>query len=132
MAEDLVSLWDAAKPAPPAQPQPQSLEDAWASAKPADQGNEDDARIKSIFDAAITKAPDRHAAVLQLAQQTGAHPQLVESQFDLFKAKAQESQLDPRRFRLENPGLADFILQRPTSPLSSGTNSTSSGASSGS
>lgn len=79
----------------------------------ADPLAEDEARLRTIFDAALRQSPDQAAGVLEVVKRTGVPQRIVEAQFPLFKAKAEQAGLDARRFRQENPGLADLILQRP-------------------
>jgi len=72
-----------------------------------------DAQLRSIFDAGLQKAPDAHANVLEVARQTGLKPDLVESQLPLLRQAAESAAFDPRRFREENPGLVDLLLEQP-------------------
>src|ERR687887_477029 len=97
-------------PAPP--PDRDTIGAATALEKP------EDARLRAIIDAGLTKAPDQHAGVLAISKQLGVPAEIIEARYPEFKAKAEAVQLDPQRLRLEAPELASFLLQRPQlSPL---------------
>lgn len=98
---------------PPAAPAPRpnpyvALEDALTE---HDQAK--DAMTSQLFDAAFTKAPDEHAAILEIARKTRVPASVVEQQFPMFKAQWEASQRDPRRFREENPDMWGLLFDQP-------------------
>lgn len=81
-------------------------------AAPAVAGG-DDERLRVLFAAGIQQAPDQRAGILELARRTRLPADLVESQYDVFRQKAEEARFDPRSFRETNPELARLVLEDP-------------------
>lgn len=77
-----------------------------------EETRKDDA-LRTIFDAGLTKAANEHAGVLSVAKQLQVPAALVAERFPEFKRKAEAAQFDPRRFRIDNPELSAFLLERP-------------------
>lgn len=79
---------------------------------------EKDAQISSLFRAGLTRMPDQHSAVLELARKTGVKADIIEQRLPEFQKKAEAVNFDARKFRQENPELAQLLLENPdTAPL---------------
>jgi hypothetical protein len=94
----------------PAQPVP---EPAAAPEPPPDV----DARIRSLFQLGLQIAPSEMAGANYLARELDLPPALVAQQYPLFQKAAEASQFDPARFRRENPGLVELLLENPRSGI---------------
>ncbi|MGH9811525.1 MAG: hypothetical protein ACRD4T_00165 [Candidatus Acidiferrales bacterium] len=72
-----------------------------------------DEQLKSIFDATLNREPTRQAKVLSLAGRTGVATDLVEARLDDFDRTWQASQFDSKKWREQNPELAQIVLESP-------------------
>ena len=100
-------------PTAPATPAP-AMPDGVTPFSPQDlEDQQKDDQLRAIFDAGLTKASDEHAGVLAVAKQLQVPAALVAERYPEFKRKAEAVQFDPRRFRVDNPELANFLIDRP-------------------
>lgn len=72
-----------------------------------------DEHVRQVFGEALSDNVDRRAAILQLAERTGAQADFVERHFDLIRSTWEASQFDPRRWREQNRNLAALLAERP-------------------
>lgn len=101
--QDLDAVWDA--PAPTASAGG-TLDKVWE-----DDDADFDKEIGFAFKNAFHGEPDRKASILELSRQTGVPSNLVEANFDGFAASREAAATDPRKWRQENPGLAELVRQ---------------------
>ena len=78
-----------------------------------EQNKARDAATQELFDAAFMKAPDEHAGILEIARKTHVPADVVEQQFSFFKGRWAAAQMDPRRFREENPDMWGLLFDQP-------------------
>lgn len=72
-----------------------------------------DLKLQALFERALEAEPDREAAILQIAKETGAPPRDVVTHFDAFKKSWETSKFDATKWREQNPDLARMVLERP-------------------
>jgi hypothetical protein len=76
-----------------------------------------DARLKSLFQLGLQINPTEQAGVNYLARELDLPPAIVAQQYPLFQKAAEAVGFDPARFRRENPGLVELLLENPRSGL---------------
>lgn len=74
---------------------------------------EQDEKVRLIFENAQGDEPERRADILRLAEQTRVRANEVEQNYDKIKASWDASQFDPRKWRAENPVEAKLLLEQP-------------------
>ena len=72
-----------------------------------------DGQIGALHEASLTRNPTDHAAVLDIAKRTGIGADIVEQKLPEFRQKMQAAGFDARKFREDNPALAQLLLENP-------------------
>lgn len=96
----------------PRAPAPRSFDEALAGVE-ADDERQKDEQLRGLFDVAIQKAPDEHAAVLEMSRLTGAVPDVVEANMPAFRRAVESAKFDPAAFRKQSPFLAQWLRESP-------------------
>lgn len=88
------------------------LEDAARDVAVKDD-DEETQKLGAVMEASLSKLPDRHASILEIARKTGAPTDVIEQRFPEFQQAFEASNLDARQFKAKNPELAKILLDRP-------------------
>lgn len=79
----------------------------------AEIGGSRDAELEALFEAGLTRAPNEHAGVLELARRTGVKADIIEKRMPEFWQKAKAAGFVGQKFRQDNPELAKLLLENP-------------------
>ena len=75
--------------------------------------DEKDSQIYTLYGASLSRSPDEHAAVKEIARKTGIKPSIIERRLPEFQKKLEASGFDARKFRQTDPDLSELLLDNP-------------------
>lgn len=81
---------------------------------PEEEEARKDTEVQRLFEDALTTQPDAHARILKLTALTGIPSDIVEGNEADLEQSWQASQFNARKWRKDNPGLAELVLNSPS------------------